>query len=32
VYEGPAALRAGSIDVLPVATFLERLSAGKIIG
>ena len=32
VYEGPTPLRAGSIDVLPVAAFLERLSAGKIIG
>ena len=32
VYEGSTTLRAGSVDVLPVAAFLERLSAGEIIG
>jgi predicted AAA+ superfamily ATPase len=32
VYEGAMSLRAGSVAVLPVPTFLERLSAGTIIG
>lgn len=32
VYEGAAALRAGSVEVLPVAAFLERLYAADIIG
>lgn len=32
VYEGSAALRAGPVDVLPLPMFLERLSAGEIIG
>ena len=32
VYEGTAPLRTGRVDVLPVAAFLDRLSAGQIIG
>jgi hypothetical protein len=32
VYEGAAPLRIGPVEVLPVAAFLDRLHAGKIIG
>lgn len=32
VYEGVSPLRVGRVDVLPVAGFLERLYAGRIIG
>lgn len=32
VYEGTAPLRIGPVEVLPLATFLDRLYAGRIIG
>jgi uncharacterized protein len=32
VYEGTTTLRAGAVEILPVAAFLERLYAGEIIG
>ena len=32
VYEGADRLRAGSVDVLPVETFLRALHAGEVIG